>query len=257
MNFLLALQFLTRIPVKIKGDVQISHMARAMSFFPFIGLIIGLAAVLLHILLSFFWTEAVSDLITLGFLIVITGNMHIDGLMDSADGLFSGKSREKLLEIMRDSRVGSHGVIAGFLVLMLKFLLLLQLTSELKLVALLIMPVLGRWSQVYGAVAYSYARESRGAGDFTNYVGMREISWASITTILVCGLLLGFDSLYVIAVVLVGVAVLDYYVSKKIGGVTGDTLGAVTECSEAIFLLVLNIEYLDINCMWYLLTFNV
>src|SRR5689334_10415915 len=113
VNLLLALQFLTRIPVTIRGDVSAEDMARSMALFPLVGLLIGALAAGLHTLASFAFAPSVCDLIAIIFVIAITGNLHGDGLMDTADGFFSGKPRERMLEIMHDSRAGAHGVMAG------------------------------------------------------------------------------------------------------------------------------------------------
>lgn len=237
--FLLALQFLTRVPVKVRGTVEVEDMARSMAFFPLIGLFLGGAAAALHTLMSRFLAFHVCDLFVLAFLIIITGNMHLDGLMDTADGLFSGKSRERILEIMKDSRVGSHGVIAGSMVLLLKFVLLGQIPPGMRAISLVVMPVLGRWSQVYGAKVYPYARVGGGTGAFTDYVGNLQLLWATLSTILTVLLIVGYKGIFLLGVVLLGTALLGWYIYKKIGGVTGDTLGAVTECVEVLVLFTL------------------
>jgi len=143
-----------------------------------------------------FFAPPVCDLFSIIFLIVITGNMHLDGLMDAADGFFSGKPRSRILEIMKDSRVGAHGVIAGNLVVLLKFVLLTQIPREMIVPALIVMPVLGRWSQVYGAKVYSYARVGSGTGSFTEYVGWWEIIGATVTAGLVIAVAYGYDSIF-------------------------------------------------------------
>lgn len=237
--FLLALQFLTRIPVKVRGSVSGEELARSMAFYPLVGLVIGGGAALVNILFSFVFTPPVCDLFSIMFLVFITGNMHFDGLMDAADGFFSGKPRERVLEIMKDSRVGSHGVIAGSLVLLSKFVLLGQLSQETKVLALVVIPVLSRWSQVYGAKVYPYARAGEGTGFFTEYVGWREIFWATTIAFLSVILVFSYAGLFLMTAVFMGTALLGWYVCRKIGGVTGDTLGAVTECVEVLVLLVL------------------
>jgi len=244
--FLLALQFLTRVPVTVRGSVSGTDMARSMACYPVVGLVIGGGAAAVNIFLSFFFTPPVCDLFSLIFIIVITGNMHLDGLMDAADGFFSGKPRERILEIMKDSRVGSHGVIAGSVVLLLKFVLLVQLPQETKALALVVMPVLGRWSQVYGAKVYPYARAGEGTGSFTDYVGWKEILWATASAVLVVAGAFIYKSILeivpvLLGTVLLGTALLGWYIYRKIGGVTGDTLGAITECVEVFVLLTLQV----------------
>jgi len=244
--FLLALQFLTRVPVTVRGPVSGADMARSMACYPVVGLVIGVGAAAVNVLLSYFFAPPVCDLFSIIFSIVITGNMHLDGLMDAADGFFSGRPRERILEIMKDSRVGSHGVIAGSMVLLLKFVLLAQLPQETKALALVAMPVLGRWSQVYGAKVYPYARVGEGTGSFTEYVGWKEMFWATVSVILVITAAFAYKSILglvpvLLGTVMLGTVMLGWYVYRKIGGVTGDTLGAATECVEVLVLLTLQV----------------
>jgi len=233
----LAIQFLTRIPVTIKGVVDEKKMARSMAWFSLAGLLLGAAAAVVHALASFAFPLPVSNILTLVFLVFITGNMHGDGLMDSADGLFSGKPRERVLEIMKDSRVGSHGVMAGILVILAKYVLLGQAEPGTHGIALILMVSLARWSQVYGAALYSYARLSGGVGIFTAHVGRRELLINLLTILAVTLFLLKLPGLILLGTVFAGTALLHWLISKKLAGITGDTLGAVSECIEVLCLL--------------------
>lgn len=239
MEFLIALQFLTRVPVTIRKTVESKNMARAMAYFPFIGLLIGLCTAALHFLLSYVLASPVCDLIAIAFMVIVTGNMHGDGLMDTADGIYSGRPRERILEIMRDSCVGSHGVMAGVLVLLAKFVLLGQLAPHVKEFTLVLVPAVGRWAQVYGATVYPYARTGGGTGGFTDQVGRREIFWASLTVLVAAGMLFRLQGGILAAAVLIGTACLGRYIAAKIGGMTGDTLGAMSELTEVMALFVI------------------
>ena len=238
MEFLLAVQFLTRIPLTIKGAVDDQKMARSMAFFSLVGLLLGALAAGLHALVSLVLAAPVANFFALAFLVLITGNMHADGLMDTADGLFSGRPRERMLEIMRDSRVGSQGVMAGILDILAKFVLLGQMPSGRQGTALILAVALGRWAQVYGAALYPYARSTGGVGNFTAQVGYRELLVNSLTVIVLAGLLLKLPGLALLGVVVAGTALLGSYIAKQIGGITGDTLGATSECVEVLTLLV-------------------
>jgi len=212
-------------------------LARSMAWFPAIGLLLGLFTAAIYNGSSYFFASPVGDLFAVAFMVIITGNMHGDGLMDTADGLFSGKPREQILEIMKDSRAGAHGVMAGCLVLLSKFVLLNQIPPTAKVTALILMPVVGRWPQVYGAARYPYARANGGTGSFTRHVGPREITWASVTVIAAVILLLGIKGLVLAGIALAGTVLLGIFIAKKIGGVTGDTLGCMTEIIEVITLI--------------------
>jgi adenosylcobinamide-GDP ribazoletransferase len=215
-------------------------MARSMAFFPLVGLVIGALAAFIHFLSSFVFAPSVCDLVAVVFLIAVTGNMHGDGLMDTADGFFSGKPRERVLEIMHDSRVGAHGVMAGACLVLAKFVLLGQIPTPLKGAALVVVPVLGRWAQVYAATLYPYVNPSSGTGSFVSFVGRREIALASAFALGAALLLLGpLKGLGAAGSALVATALFSRFAARKIGGITGDVLGALNECAEISGLLFL------------------
>lgn len=240
MEFLLALQFLTRIPVHIRGTVTEQKIARSMVYYPLVGLFVGAAAALLHLLLSEVAAVAVADLASIVLLIVITGNMHLDGFMDTADGLGSGKPRERMLEIMRDSRVGAHGVVAGILIILAKVVLLGQIPSEHKFTVLLLFPVVARWSMVYVATVYRYAR-TQGLGTFTAFLGKRELLMASLITLAIVFYLLRLEGLFLVGSALAGTVLIGVYLVRRVGGMTGDLFGAVNESNEVLALFVLTL----------------
>lgn len=251
MGFLLAVQFLTKIPVNVRGSVDEKIMARSMAFFSLVGLMLGVSAAALHALASLVFAPPVCNLVALTFLVIITGNLHGDGLMDAADGLFSGRSREGMLEIMRDSRVGSHGVVAGVLALLAKFVLLGQMPGNAPEIALILAAALGRWSQVYGAAFYPYARPAGGTGSFTAHVGLREVFYNSLTVILPALFLFRLSGFVLLIAVMAGTALLEWYIAKKIGGITGDTLGATSECVEVLTLAALLVIFTKFQPLSY------
>ncbi len=240
MEFLLALQFLTRIPVNIRGTVTEQKIARSMAYYPLVGLLVGACAALLHLLLSNITAVVVADLASVALLVIITGNMHLDGLMDTADGLGSGKPTERMLEIMRDSRVGAHGVVAGVLMLLAKVVLLGQILPDHKFVVLLLFPVVARWSMVYAATVYRYAR-TEGLGAFTAYLGKRELLMASVITLAIVFYFLRLEGLILAAAALAGAVLLGYYLKRRVGGMTGDLFGAMNEGIEVLALFVLSL----------------
>lgn len=239
MEFLLALQFLTRVPIKTNHVFEEKKLGRAMAYFPFIGLLLGASTAAVQATLSIFVDSLVADLMAILFLTVVTGNMHLDGLMDTADGLFSGKPREAMLKIMKDSHVGAHGVIAGCFVVLLKLVLLMQVPVEHKGLVLILMPITGRWSQVYAAAFYPYVRKGPGKSFFTQHVGTREILLASIFTLGVMMIVLGINGGFLAGTIFLGTIVISRYFTGKIGGITGDILGAQNELIEILGIFTL------------------
>lgn len=110
--FLIALQFLSRIHLASQDVWRDEDFGRSVLFFPLVGLIIGLLLAALYGALSFILNPLGCAVLVVAFWFYVTGGLHADGYMDTADGLFSGRSRERMLEIMKDSRVGSGGVMA-------------------------------------------------------------------------------------------------------------------------------------------------
>lgn len=241
MGFLLALQFLTRVPVTIRQPVEEKDLGRAMAYFPLVGLLLGIFLAAVHGLFSLIFSPPGADLAIIILMVIVTGNMHVDGFMDTADSLFSGKPREVALEIMKDSRLGAHGVTAGCLLLLTKLMLLGEIPQEFKYFALTLFPLLGRWAQVYAAAFYPYVRKGQGKGksNFTSYVGTREVVWASVVTLVPIFLLLKAKGFILIGAILIAALIFGGYVYKRIGGITGDTLGAMNEWIEVWSLFTL------------------
>ncbi|HUW63310.1 MAG TPA: adenosylcobinamide-GDP ribazoletransferase [Spirochaetia bacterium] len=239
LQLLLACQFLTVVPVTVRGPVGEKDLAAAMAWFPLVGLLLGAAAAGAYMVTRLVSASLLSAFVPLAFLVVITGNMHGDGLMDAADGLGSGRPADQALSIMKDSHVGAHGVMAGILGFLAKLLLLGALTPTGKIAALALVPALGRWAQVYAAGTNPYVRPGGGKGGFTKYVGSRELVLASATVLAAAGLVLGPKGAVLAGVVLAATWLAGHYVRKRIGGVTGDTLGALSELMEIVGFAVM------------------
>lgn len=229
-----ALQFLTTLPFPDTGLWQ-ENDYRHMAFYPLAGFLIGLILATVDYLLFSLVPIHVLAVLLLAVSFFLTGGIHADGLADTADGFFSGKSCEGILLAMKDSRLGTHGVMALILVYLLKFALLIALLPSLRWWVLIMMPVFGRLALVFGSYRTNYARP-KGLGNF--YIGkitIREVLIAS------CIALIGTIQLplawsYFICMPIF-VLWYTHIMHKKIGGMTGDTLGALMELTETLFLL--------------------
>ena len=243
-RFTIAVQFLTVFPLSTKHRFDEVDLGKSMLYFPLVGLGIGAILVCIRILLSPYLPAAVTDALVITVLIVISGAMHIDALADTSDAVFSGKDKSVKLQIMKDSAVGAMGVVSIVVVILLKYAALVALSTTLKNKALLLMPLLGRWTQVIVAYCSDYAGLSKGLGfPFTTHV--------SLTILILTALMSGIASFYLfslsglIVVGAVGVTALLYSFFFKwlLGGVTGDVLGASTELTEVgvlIFILAVS-----------------
>ena len=235
----MACQFLTIIPVTTRGRVEEKDLAAAMAWFPLVGLLLGAAAAGVYVLTAYVSSSLLCSFVPLAFLVAVTGNMHGDALMDAADGLGSGRSPEKILEIMKDSHVGAHGVMAGVLGFLAKLLLLGAMAPAGRITALVLVPALGRWAHVYAARTNSYIRSADGKGGFTRYVGNRELLLASATVLAATVLLMGPEGVITAAAALVVAHLAGLYARKRLGGLTGDVFGALGELAEMAGLAVI------------------
>lgn len=239
-NFLQALSFLTILPVGHPSLSEEKELPRAMAFFPLVGLIIGLILALGYYLLSFFLPRSLVIWLLIGLLALLTRGLHLDGFADTIDGLGSGGPKEKILEVMRDSRIGAFGVIALILLIGAKYLALDQIPSLSLPLTLILMAVMGRNAMVLVCYRSPYARSGEGlAKPFAENLGAREVLISSALTFGIAFLLVGVKG---IAIFLgIGLFSLGYrlFFLKKLGGVTGDILGAADELVELLCLLLL------------------
>lgn len=241
--FLATLQFLTRIPVPQRwcDNVTLGDYPRGIIFFPLAGVVIGgLCALLYSLLLSHLGPLLTAVAVALTH-IMLTGALHLDGLADSCDGLFSVRSRERMLEIMRDSRIGTNGALALIVAIVLRCALVYQLSlTTLPAVAILIMvPVVGRGLMSVCMHRQCYARES-GMGNI--FIGKITEGRFYATLAITAGILLLLDGSAAMPALLITLLFafgFRRWVAKRIGGQTGDTLGAGCELFELIFFVVL------------------
>ena len=238
-QFRIALGFLTILPVSRSLEVTPERLGRSMALFPAAGLLLGLILVVLNSLLGALIPRAVLDCLLLLIMIVMTGALHLDGIADLLDGLAGGKDREGILRIMKDSRVGAMGVVGLVMLLLLKYLCLFNLPLEIKSAGLIFMPAAGRWVQVVLAASCRYLRGSEGTGAvFAEYAGERELLIASGSLIVVALILFGLPGIFLIFLLGIAVMVLIKYFEIRLGGVTGDVLGASSEVIEVLSLLL-------------------
>lgn len=210
-------------------------------YFPVVGLILGAMLVLIDSVASLIWTDPVVAIIDLLFLVIITGAFHLDGLGDAADGLFSHRSRERALEIMKDSSTGMMGLVAVVAILAVKavgiYAVKTECSSSATMVILFIVPALSRGSMLFGIRFLKYGRKNTGTGHdlFEKKLPRRDFIW--LLPAIAMALLLGIKGLFLLLVFGVTVALILYFYKVKMGSITGDMLGAMTEVTEAVLFI--------------------
>jgi adenosylcobinamide-GDP ribazoletransferase len=237
-SLLAALGFLTIVRLPGQERIGTDQLARSTIWFPLVGLFIGLVCGLLGGLLFRFLPPLPAAVLCSFLLLAASGGMHMDGLVDSADGLFSARNRQRMLEIMRDSRIGSMGAIALVLVLLVKSSSLSVLAPGQAALALVLAPLAGRTAIVVMMAVLPYARPEGGLATVF-YTRRSRLHGLLGLTLLLVGLLLvpTPGTLWVLVPFLVVVLGFARMCRQKLGGATGDTLGAACELAETVVLV--------------------
>jgi adenosylcobinamide-GDP ribazoletransferase len=236
LGFFIALQFLTSLPSPFRRKFDADELGRAQVYFPLVGALLGLILVLIDVLLrAVLPMPVVGGLLVLA-LVLLTGGLHLDGLMDSCDGLFVQRPPAQRLDIMRDSRVGSFGVIGAVCLLILKYAGLVVLEGPMRLAVLVLMPVLARWTMVFALAAFPYARAA-GKGTAFHGHGLRPLAGATLVAILLAVGLWPERGLLLFVAVALWTMLAARFIAARVGGLTGDSYGAIGETAEVVVLI--------------------
>lgn len=232
-SLLLMITFLTRIPIKYNYDFERKDFIKGIKFLPIVGLIIGMFLYLISLINNYI-DKPVSVLIILLSYLWITGALHIDGLADTVDGIFSNRSKDRILEIMKDSRIGAFGVISIIILFISNIIILYYL--DLKY--LIILPVVGRSCALIASSTSIYAREDGLGKDIVDNSGNLE-GFIGFIFPIILGILL-YDYKIILALILTYIITIAItkYISKIIDGMTGDTIGFTIEFTQIAFLII-------------------
>jgi len=236
-DFLSALQFLTRLPVPTR-PYQADSLARAVKFFPLVGLLLGAVAGGLYLLLDPHLPRLAAATLVVAFLVVVTGGLHEDGLADVGDGFGGGWDREQVLRILRDSRIGSYGGTALGLSLLARIALLAAVPRQGVVVAMMTAHMLCRWSTLPLSYFLPPARQEDGQGARVAGLTSRStLVGGTIFTLVAAFVLLGWRTLAPVLLALLVTLLTGLYYRRRIGGVTGDCFGATNQlCEIAVYL---------------------
>jgi adenosylcobinamide-GDP ribazoletransferase len=243
-QFAAAISFLTRLPAGRNAAFDAEDVAKSARWFPLVGGLLGGIAVGALWLLPRVFPPLVTAVLIVAIEAALTGAMHFDGLADTADGFGGGRTRADVLRIMRDHAIGSYGAIVLALVIGLKIATISTLAaSRYAVPGLLLAPVLGRWSAVILSATEAYARppEDDGpnsVGSPTRFVGRTELIIATVTTVTLAAAVGRWYGGAAFLLVAVDSVCWGWHCRRRIGGVTGDTLGAGIEISECLVLLL-------------------
>ena len=230
-GLLVAIQFLTRVPLPVRIDLATGAMGSSMRWFPLVGAAIGGVVAAADLVLAPLVGLEVRSVLLVVLLAAITGGLHLDGLMDSCDGLLAFTTPERRLEIMADSRVGSFAIVGLATSLLLKYAAIQAIPLALRPPAFVAMGALSRWAMVYATVLWPAARIEGLGHAYKQRAGRAELLWATVLAI-VAVVPLHIVGLAALAITLLIASVLARYAVAKIGGLTGDVYGAISEAVE-------------------------
>lgn len=234
-GFLIIISFFTRIPIGNKIEYNEDNFKKALSIYSLMGAVIGLLLMPVVIIGQMFHLSLIKGLLLTLCYVIITGGIHLDGSADTVDGLFSGRTGDRVFEIMSDSHIGAFGVLCLIFIILSQFVLF----TYADIFTCFLMPIVGRASVVVGSYNKKYAKKSKGMGTiFIESIDKK---------VLIINLLILFTACIIVparfflllssAVALLSAYLISNWIEKKIGGMTGDTCGYITEVSQIIFML--------------------
>lgn len=244
-DFLVGLQFLTRITLSKNVDWSEKACGGSVKFFPLIGAVLsifyGIVGYIIFFLLPNYNLHLAPQLI--GFILLmlnifLTGALHCDGFTDTMDGILSGRKPERILEIMKDSRVGAHGATSLILLLIGKYTMFSTLSWQLALPALILMPIIPRHCMSIAVVLFPYARPQGLGKAFHQFSSKKDLILPIVFTLIVAFFCHPVVALAVYAGTTFIMYAFDRYVCNLIGGLTGDVYGATTELGEFVVLFL-------------------
>ena len=237
VSLLVAVQFLTHLPTPAGLPVTGPALGRALGWFPVVGLVLGAMLAVADAALSTILPRPIVDAGLLVLLAALTGGLHLDGFMDTCDGLFSMRPPADRLAIFRDSRVGSFGVVGAATLLLTQWAALGALPAASRAAMLLTTLALARWAMVYAIVAFPYGRPEGLGRRFKEQAGGRALLGATIVAAVAAAVLLGLPGLAALALAAAATWLFARYCLGRLPGLTGDTYGALDELVETLLLV--------------------
>ncbi|AGY75686.2 adenosylcobinamide-GDP ribazoletransferase [Clostridium autoethanogenum] len=237
-DFFLMVQFMTRIPINKSFSCEQENFRRGTVFMPVIGLLVGGIQWIVYKLCIMVLPVNVSVAIILLLGIIITGALHLDGLGDMSDGFFAFKGNDKIIEIMKDSRIGTYACATIVMDIILKYSLLCSIVPRFSFI-IIAAPVIGRFSIVFIAFIGRTAKKTGTGNFFIGNIGKLQMFLALVVTIaiLLCGMNPKYAAIMIPAALIMALLI-NVFCNKKIGGLTGDLFGADNEMVEILTMII-------------------
>lgn len=242
-QFFLAVQFLTRLPVPNRLATSEEELGRAAAFFPLVGVIVGGSAAGVYLLALRLVPVSVAILLAIGFAAFITSGFHEDGLADTFDGLGGGWTKDRALEIMRDSRIGTYGALALIFLILGKYTILTELGREQAWRWLIVAHAAARWTVLPLCLWLPYARPEGQGKLVARQIPLSALLVGSVLLLLTLLLFPWRTALIALAVTIVVTFFSGLYFKRRLGGITGDCLGAANQITELLLYLTALVLY--------------
>jgi len=241
MSFIAALRFLTIIRLGWLRESTADELKRSAGYFPLVGLLIGLMLAGLNWLLGFVLPQAVVNVLLIVASVLSTGALHLDGFLDTCDGLGGHGTPEERWRIMDDSRAGGFGVIGIATLLLTKYVTLNSIPTHLLTATLVFMPVVSRWAMVYAIFTYPYAKPAGLGKTLKEGTGWPALTLATIITLAAAlAWVWWVAGLAVLVATWLLVVLVAAYLRRKFAGLTGDSYGTINEMSEVWILILVS-----------------
>jgi adenosylcobinamide-GDP ribazoletransferase len=240
MNLYAALLFLTRIPFP-QIPLDDKKISGSVVFFPVAGALIGSILYGIFSLTSRVFSMQASMAFVLLTYLILTGGMHVDGFADTLDGFFCGGDKQKKLDVMKDSCIGTFGSVGITILLILKWSLLSSLNEKIIMSALLTCPVISRWVMTIAVIYFPYIRPTGLGKSFEANSNYKRAFFSTLLTFALVYFMASFHGLYICLLVLIVGLVFIWYSIKQLGGLTGDIYGAINEISDVLALMLFSI----------------
>lgn len=233
-GFLVLISFFTRIPIGNKVQYNEDNFKSSLGLYSLMGAVIGVILLFVSLISNLFHINYVKGLLLTLCYTIITGGIHFDGAADTVDGLFSGRTGDRIFEIMSDSHIGAFGVLCLIFIVLSQFVLF----SYVNMFVCFLMPIVGRTSVVVGSWHKKYAKKTEGMGTLFIESINTKVLIANISILFVaCILVPGRIVLLLSSVItLISAYLISNWIENKIGGMTGDTCGFITEVTQILFM---------------------
>ena len=241
-DFLVALQFLTMMPPVLRRSFTRREMGRAIGYYPLVGLVLGGILYAAGLLLPRVFPQALSAALVLALWVILTGALHVDGFLDSTDGLLGGFTPESRLEIMGDEHKGAYAVAGGILLFLIKFTAIFSLVGTAGVRELVTAAVLGRWGMALALIAFPYARPQGLGRVIKENAGWQQAALATIFALGSAWLVSEWWGLAGAALALGVMLLCVHFTLRRIPGLTGDVYGMINELIELAVLVGLTVK---------------